>query len=109
MTDLAETVHASEGYGGGTSGGRPSGTTANEGYGGGTSGGRPSGTTASEGYGVGTSWGRLSGLLVRGMVWVPLGEGRVGPLLSEQRRGQRCSGLLYSQVYIVRLRPVSYH
>ena len=50
--------------------------------------------------------GRVGPLLVRGMVWVPLGEGRVEPLLSEQWKGQRCSGLLYSQVYVVRLRPV---
>ena len=38
---------------------------------------------ASEGNGVGIPLGegRVGPLLVRGMVWVPLGEGRVGPML----------------------------
>ena len=56
------------GYGVGTSGGRPVGTTAEKGYGVGISGGRPVGTTAEKGYGVSTSGG--------GDLWVP-----------QQRRG----------------------
>ena len=74
------------GYGVGTSGGRPVGTTAEKGYGVGISGGRPVGTTAEKGYGVSTSGGETCGYHSREGVWCQYQWG--GDLwVPQQRRG----------------------